>query len=85
MKMDYPGDYIYDENIIVDVKKGRNNNIAIANFEDLDITFPKNGVFIAVEWLIIDDNYYETKMKFNGQKKKRLMKGYNPSIGASTF
>ena len=81
----FPGNYLYDENIIVNIEKGRNNKIAVALFNDLDITFPKNGVFIAIEWLIIEDNYYETKIKFKGQKKKSIMKGYNPSIGTVPF
>jgi len=75
----YPGDYLFDENIIIDVDKG--TNITTVNFNNLDIIFPKNGFFIAIEWLVIKDNYYEREIEITGKKEKYLMKGYNPSVG----
>lgn len=79
----FPGDYLSEENIIVNIEKGK--KITTVKFNVLDIIFPKSGLFIAVEWLIIDDNYYETEMSVKGKIKKQLRKGYNPSIGTVPF
>ncbi len=46
---------------------------------ELDIEFPKNGFFIAVEWLFIDNNKYHIKTKGSREKTKRV--SYEPYMG----
>jgi hypothetical protein len=49
-----PGSDLLNNNIIVTVKKGDKN--VTVNLADFRIYFPKNGFFVAIEWLILDRN-----------------------------
>ncbi|TYC07439.1 carboxypeptidase-like regulatory domain-containing protein [Bizionia gelidisalsuginis] len=74
-----PEGYIYDENIIATAKKGKKNTEI--DITELNIEFPKKGFFIAIEWLIIEDNKYEYKYTITGSKKKHDGISYEPYIG----
>lgn len=74
-----PENYIYDQNIIGIAKKGKKTTeIDISN---LNIEFPENGFFIAIEWLIIENNKYEYKYTLEGSRKKLKRISYEPAIG----
>jgi len=51
-----PGLPIVDENILVTVDEGRVKSVF--NLEKYKITIPDNGIFIGVEWLIVDENKF---------------------------
>lgn len=74
-----PENYIYDENIIGIAQKG--NTITEIDLSDLNITFPKEGFFIAIEWLIIESNKYEYNYTKQGSKNKLIGISYEPAIG----
>lgn len=74
-----PKDYIYDENIIAIAKKGK--KITEIDVSDLNIEFPKDGFFIAIEWLIIESNKYEYNYTMKDSNKKLTGISYEPSIG----
>ncbi|WP_320816011.1 carboxypeptidase-like regulatory domain-containing protein [Flavobacterium sp.] len=74
-----PGDDILVENLIVEVKIGRNNNVV--NIEKYNIKIPEEGLFIAFEWMIIDKNkFYYTN---NNDSNTPLLneKLYQPLLG----
>jgi hypothetical protein len=70
----YPGDYLYDENIICYPKNGKSTYTI--DISKLNIRFPEKGVFIALEWLIIEQNRYELveKIKFDANGNKIELK-----------
>jgi len=74
-----PGNFIYDENILGIAKKGKNNTEI--DVSALNIKFPVNGLFIAIERLIIDQNMYELKYTMQGSNKQYKGLRYEPSIG----
>ena len=84
-----PGDFLYDENIICYPKKGSREYTI--DTSKLNIRFPEKGLFIALEWLIIDQNRYEwiSKFKTDADGKsvklnpKDYVKGYayTPAFG----
>lgn len=74
-----PENYIYDENIIGIAQKG--NTITEIDISDLNISFPKEGFFIAIEWLIIESNKYEYNYTKKGSKEKLKGISYEPTIG----
>ncbi|MFK5880448.1 MAG: carboxypeptidase-like regulatory domain-containing protein [Flavobacteriaceae bacterium] len=74
-----PGSYIYDKNIIGIAKKGK--KITEIDVSKLNIEFPENGFFIAIEWLIIENNKYEFKYTIEGSRKKFEGISYEPAIG----
>ena len=74
-----PENYVYDENIIVIAKKGK--KVTEIDISELNIEFPKNGFFIAIEWLIIESNKYEYKYTIEGSRKKHQGISYEPAIG----
>lgn len=74
-----PGDYIYNKNITVVTKKGK--KIVEINLSNLNIIFPKQGLFVAVEWLIIKKNRHEYKYTMEGSRKKLNGINYEPSVG----
>ncbi len=74
-----PDKYLHDKNILVTAKKGK--NYTDVDVSKLNIKFPKEGFFIAIEWLIIDSNKNEYTYTMSGSKKKYKGINYNPSIG----
>ena len=74
-----PENYIYDQNIIGIAKKGK--KITEIDVSKLNIEFPKDGFFIAFEWLIIENNKYEFNYTIKGSKKKHIGIHYAPKIG----
>lgn len=79
-----PGYDYLDENIIIEVKKGKNNNKI--NLEAYNIKIPKEGLFIAFEWMIIEENKHEYTGEYTNEKgdveKIEKMVNYQPFIGA---
>ena len=74
-----PCNFIYDKNILVNVRKGK--KVTDVDISELKIEFPKEGFFIAIEWLIIESNKYEYTYTMNNSKKKLSGISYEPSIG----
>ncbi|MCF4101890.1 carboxypeptidase-like regulatory domain-containing protein [Gillisia sp. M10.2A] len=74
-----PGDFLYNKNIIGIARRGkRSTKIDIS---DLNIKFPKNGLFVAIEWLIIEDNKFEYSYISPGRKGELKDISYEPAIG----
>jgi len=72
-----PEGYLYNKNIIGVAKKGK--HITTIDLSNLKIKFPKQGFFIAIEWLIIAPNKHRFKYKMNDIIFKEI--SYEPSIG----
>jgi hypothetical protein len=51
-----PGDYIYDEDIILSIKEGE--RISKVDLSELKLRMPENGLFVGIEPLIIPENIY---------------------------
>jgi hypothetical protein len=74
-----PEGYIYDENIIGIAKKGR--KMTEIDLSELNIEFPEKGFFVALEWLIVEENKYEYKYTMQGSNRKLVGFRYEPSFG----
>lgn len=74
-----PENYIYDQNIIAIARKGKKTTQI--DISELNIEFPENGFFIAIEWLIIENNKYEYKYAMEGSRKKHEGISYEPAMG----
>ncbi len=56
-----PGDFLYDENILVTFKKKK--EYAETDFSKLNITMPKEGFFVVVEFVITEQNIASALME----------------------
>lgn len=74
-----PQSYIYNRNIIGYAKKRK--KITQVDVSKLHIKFPRNGLFIAIEWLIINQNKHEYEYTMEGSDKKFKDISYEPKIG----
>jgi uncharacterized protein YbaA (DUF1428 family) len=74
-----PGNYIYDQNVYGSTRKGK--KITQIDIENAIIQFPESGMFIAIEWLIIDQNKYEYVYTTADSRKKLKGIRYEPMIG----
>lgn len=74
-----PGIDLLEKNSVVKVKKGKNNNEI--DLSEFNIKFPENGIFVSVEFLIIEENRYDVEVHFKDSKKKQVMSSFQPSIG----
>ncbi|SHJ19342.1 CarboxypepD_reg-like domain-containing protein [Mesonia phycicola] len=74
-----PDEYIYQENIIGTAEKGK--NITEVDVSNLNIQFPKEGFFVAIEWLIVDANKRTYEYNMYNSDEKRIGYSYEPSIG----
>jgi hypothetical protein len=54
-----PGKDLTDKNLIIEAAKGKQNTVVQLDGYNLEIR--KEGLFVAVEWLIIDGNKYDFK------------------------
>jgi hypothetical protein len=74
-----PSDYIYVKNIIGIARKGK--RVTKIDISELNIKFPENGFFIAIEWLIVESNKHEYTYTMRGSNKKLVGISYEPFIG----
>jgi len=74
-----PGEYLYHENIIATARRGKRSTKV--DLPPLNIQFPENGLFVAVEWLIIEDNQYTYSYISPGKKGELNDTSYEPSFG----
>ena len=89
-----PGLDYSDDIIIVSVKSGKQNNTI--DLKDKNIIIPDSGLFIAFEWMIIEENKYTYEYTIDEENtqsmggfldlKKKVYKNgikYDPSIGTT--
>ena len=89
-----PGLDYSDDIIIVSVKSGKQNNTI--DLKDKNIIIPDSGLFIAFEWMIIEENKYTYEYTIDEENtqsmgglldfKKKVHKNgikYDPSIGTT--
>lgn len=74
-----PGDYLFDKNIIGIAGKGK--KLTEVDLSELYLEFPREGLFIAIEWLIIDENAHQYLYTKQGSAKKLEGISFEPSIG----
>lgn len=77
-----PGDYLYSKNSPGVARKGK--KITEIDLSDLNLQFPKKGFFIAVEWLIIEQNKHDFTYTQKGSRKKLKGLSFEPSFGADS-
>ncbi len=73
-----PGIDLFEENKIVVVEKG--SKINTINVENEHFKFPKNGLFVAIEWMIIEENKYSFISSLYGTNKKTELISYEPKL-----
>jgi len=76
-----PGKDLVSESIIVETKK-RQKEVEI-DISNHNLTFPKEGFYIAFEWLHIPFNEYEMTSSVKGKKGKHRVKKYAPTFSAT--
>ncbi len=74
-----PGSPLHEKNIIGKARKGK--KYTKVDLDSLQIKFPEGGLFIAFEWLIIDENKSEHTYSLPGSLKKKKSIRYNPMVG----
>lgn len=73
-----PSEDLINEDIIVTVKEGmKKNTIDVSSY---NIEFPKKGIVIGLEWLIIEENKYFFTYKDPKTKQKVSLENYAPSL-----
>lgn len=73
------GELLHHENIIATAKKGK--HITQVNVSNLGIVIPETGLFIVLEFLMIEANKHEFRYTKEGSKEIFKSIQYNPSIG----
>ena len=66
-----------EENLLVKIRKGV--HVTTINLENEKILFPSNGLFVGVEWLIINSNRYQTIFT-DKELRKKSVDSYSPKI-----
>lgn len=75
-----PLDNLSKRNIIAIANKG--THVITLNLEDKNLIFPEHGLFVALEWLIIDGNKYELSYSMKGERKKISETRFEPRFCA---
>lgn len=75
-----PGNDLLNSNLIINVRKGKRSTL-VTNFNNTQIQFPTDGLFIAVEYIIVKENEYEYEYFDKETKKIKKVLGYMPMIG----
>jgi len=74
-----PGEYLHNQNIIVTAPKG--NRFLEIDFSKKYIEFPKEGFFVAIEWLAIPENKLIEVLKSGETGKKIKRTSHQPLFG----
>ncbi len=74
-----PNEVLYKENIIATAKKDK--NITTIDLSKDLVEIPRSGILVAIEFLIIDSNYFEYKYTKKGSKEELIGHRYEPLIG----
>lgn len=77
-----PGKYLLSENIFGYAKKGKHKTIV--DLSPYEVTFPKNGLFIGFEFLVLDENKYEFEYTMPDSSRTFQGVSYEPSIFTET-
>ena len=77
-----PAEFLYDQNIYGIARKGK--KLTEIDLSDLYLTFPKQGLLVAIEWLIIDENAHQYNYTLNGSKEVVTGTSFEPSVGTVT-
>ena len=77
MENGFPGEDLLKEDIIVVVKSGKIKNVI--DLTKFNIIFPDNGIFIAYEWMIIEENKYLYK-SFSKESSNTYSITYAPAV-----
>lgn len=77
-----PDKDLLKENVIVELKKKQKE--AVVDISDYDILFPREGFYVAFEWLYIPYNAEEVTFYFTDKKKKKEKRiKYQPTFSAT--
>ena len=71
-----PGEDYSSDNVIVSVKKGKRS--VTLDLSDKNISIPKEGLFLAFEWMIIDENKYIYNYTLDSNNVKQIGALYDP-------
>lgn len=71
-----PGEDYISDNVIVSVKKGKKS--VTLDLSDKNISIPKEGLFLAFEWMIIDENKYTFNYTLDSENKKHIGALFDP-------
>jgi hypothetical protein len=71
-----PGEDYSNDNVIVSVKKGKRS--VTIDLSDKNISIPKEGLFLAFEWMIIDENKYIYNYTLDSNNVKQIGALYDP-------
>ena len=74
-----PGEYLCAQNILAVARKGK--HLTRVDLSDRHIRFPQNGLFIALEWFITDENRYDYSYTVLGSSEKLSGTSYEPHFG----
>jgi hypothetical protein len=73
----FPAEDLLKEDIVIVVKSGKNKNVI--DLSKYKLMFPDNGIFLAYEWMIMEENKYLYKTDFKGSSKKYSI-NYAPAV-----
>lgn len=77
-----PHEDILKESVVVEIKKKQKE--AVVDISDYDIFFPREGFYVAFEWLYIPYNAEEVTFYFTDKKKKKEKRiKYQPTFSAT--
>ena len=74
----FPGSDLLDENLIVNLKKGTKKHTL--DLKSFNVKFPKKGLFIGFEWMIIEVNKNKNQYKDSKTKQKKVFFDYQPYL-----
>ena len=73
-----PYQEILNENLIAKSRRGK--RVVTVNLSDKNIRFSENGLFVALEWLIVDENKHEYSYTLDGKWGKQKEVHYQPDF-----
>lgn len=84
-KVGYPSKPLIDKNLIIEVSKHRKKHTL--DLQNHYIKFPKDGLFIAIEWLALDQNLFSTRSDLYGENSCYSPKvyGHTKDVGRKVF
>jgi len=75
----FPGEYVFYKPLFLDIQRGK--HLKYLDLSKLGIVFPPEGIFVAVEWIVIPENRYDRSYFDKKTLQNKTIAFYQPEIG----
>ncbi len=75
----FPGENVFHRSLVMNIRKGK--HVQYLDLSEYSIIFPPEGLFVALEWIVIPENNYQVDYFDKKTLQNKTVPFYQPEIG----